>query len=214
MEQLIQFHRQKLQQENERLQETVELLQKEIGQAKDDVQIYKKELDLAKSLIAQFNFEKEDSSHKCNVLSEQNLVRHNSNQNSAFSSYEKRTDPIANYEQHSENNQSNASIRSNNFFQAMNLNIPANIQPETELEKLLMLKLTVCQDELRKEHERWKTEKGKVIEYQKRLQLNYLQVLHKNRLLESEVQQLTGELAEQDFHLLEESIRSSPTFSS
>jgi vacuolar-type H+-ATPase subunit H len=42
-----------------------------------------------------------------------------------------------------------------------------------------------------KEREQWKDEKNKVIRYQKQLQLNYLQMFNKNRMLEAEVEQLT-----------------------
>lgn len=56
--------------------------------------------------------------------------------------------------------------------------------------------------ELEQERQNWKAEKEKVIDYQKRLQLSYLQILHKNRLLELDVQQLTGEMAELDIRQL------------
>jgi len=44
------------------------------------------------------------------------------------------------------------------------------------------------------ERAQWLEEKTKVINYQKQLQLNYVQMTRKNKLLEAEVQQLTGEL--------------------
>lgn len=59
-----------------------------------------------------------------------------------------------------------------------------------------------CRLELEQERQNWKAEKEKVIDYQKRLQLSYLQILHKNRLLELDVQQLTGEMAELDIRQL------------
>lgn len=59
-----------------------------------------------------------------------------------------------------------------------------------------------CRHEFERERQDWKAEKEKVIDYQKRLQLSYLQVLHKNRLLELDVQQLTGEMAAIDIRQL------------
>lgn len=55
--------------------------------------------------------------------------------------------------------------------------------------------------EFERERQGWALEKEKVVDYQKRLQLVYLQVLHKNRLLELDVQQLTGEMAELDVRM-------------
>lgn len=52
--------------------------------------------------------------------------------------------------------------------------------------------------EFERERQGWALEKEKVVDYQKRLQFVYLQVLHKNRLLELDVQQLTGEMAALD----------------
>lgn len=59
-----------------------------------------------------------------------------------------------------------------------------------------------CRREFEQERQGWKEEKEKVIDYQKRLQLSYLQMLHKNRLLELDVQQLTGEMAAIDIRQL------------
>lgn len=48
--------------------------------------------------------------------------------------------------------------------------------------------------EFEREHDRWLDEKRRVIDYQKKLQLNYVQMARKNRILESDVEQLTAEI--------------------
>ncbi|ESO99065.1 hypothetical protein LOTGIDRAFT_173993 [Lottia gigantea] len=53
-----------------------------------------------------------------------------------------------------------------------------------------------------KEREQWLDEKNKVIRYQKQLQLNYVQMYRKNRMLEAEVEQLTLELENRDLKLM------------
>ena len=53
----------------------------------------------------------------------------------------------------------------------------------TELEKLLAT-----------EREQWMDEKNKVVRYQRHLQLNYVQMYRKNKMLEADVEQLTLEL--------------------
>ena len=45
-----------------------------------------------------------------------------------------------------------------------------------------------------RQHEQWLDEKRRVIDYQKQLQLNYVQIARKNKLLEADVQQLTAEV--------------------
>lgn len=57
-------------------------------------------------------------------------------------------------------------------------------------------------DVLEKEREQWADEKNKVIRYQKQLQLNYVQMYRKNKLLEAEVEQLTLELESRDIKLM------------
>ncbi|XP_069139723.1 leucine zipper putative tumor suppressor 2 homolog isoform X2 [Argopecten irradians] len=57
-------------------------------------------------------------------------------------------------------------------------------------------------DILEKEREQWADEKNKVIRYQKQLQLNYVQMFRKNKLLEAEVEQLTLELESRDIKLM------------
>ncbi|XP_060068027.1 leucine zipper putative tumor suppressor 2 homolog [Ylistrum balloti] len=57
-------------------------------------------------------------------------------------------------------------------------------------------------DTLEKEREQWADEKNKVIRYQKQLQLNYVQMFRKNKLLEAEVEQLTLELESRDIKLM------------
>jgi len=45
-----------------------------------------------------------------------------------------------------------------------------------------------------RQREQWLDEKRRVIDYQKQLQLNYVQIARKNKLLEADVQQLTSEV--------------------
>ena len=45
-----------------------------------------------------------------------------------------------------------------------------------------------------RQRDQWLDEKRRVIDYQKQLQLNYVQIARKNRLLEADVQQLTAEI--------------------
>jgi len=45
-----------------------------------------------------------------------------------------------------------------------------------------------------RQREQWLDEKRRVIDYQKQLQLNYLQIARKNKLLEADVHQLTAEI--------------------
>lgn len=62
--------------------------------------------------------------------------------------------------------------------------------------------LQIKSDKFEKEREQWKDEKNKVIRYQKQLQLNYLQMYNKNRMLEAEVEQLTLDLENRDIKLM------------
>ena len=70
-----------------------------------------------------------------------------------------------------------------------------------ELDKL-RLELLVNKEEHDKEREQWLEEKNKVIMYQKQLQLNYVQMFRKNKVLEAEVEQLTLELESRDLKLM------------
>lgn len=70
-----------------------------------------------------------------------------------------------------------------------------------ELDKL-RLELLVNKEEHDKEKEQWLEEKNKVIMYQKQLQLNYVQMFRKNKVLEAEVEQLTLELESRDMKLM------------
>lgn len=70
-----------------------------------------------------------------------------------------------------------------------------------ELDKL-RLELLVNKEEHDKEREQWLEEKNKVIMYQKQLQLNYVQMFRKNKVLEAEVEQLTLELESRDMKLM------------
>ena len=57
--------------------------------------------------------------------------------------------------------------------------------------------------EFTKERDQWLEEKNKVIRYQKHLQLNYVQMYRKNKVLESEVEQLTLDLEKKDLSLMD-----------
>lgn len=70
-----------------------------------------------------------------------------------------------------------------------------------ELDKL-RLEMLVNKEEHDKEREQWLEEKNKVIMYQKQLQLNYVQMFRKNKVLEAEVEQLTLELESRDMKLM------------
>ncbi|XP_060595679.1 leucine zipper putative tumor suppressor 2 homolog isoform X1 [Ruditapes philippinarum] len=70
-----------------------------------------------------------------------------------------------------------------------------------ELNKL-RLEMLVNKEEHEKEKEQWLEEKNKVIMYQKQLQLNYVQMFRKNKVLEAEVEQLTLELESRDMKLM------------
>ncbi|XP_052772528.1 leucine zipper putative tumor suppressor 2 homolog [Mya arenaria] len=70
-----------------------------------------------------------------------------------------------------------------------------------EVEKL-RLDVLVNKEEHDKEKEQWLEEKNKVIMYQKQLQLNYVQMFRKNKVLEAEVEQLTLELESRDMKLM------------
>jgi len=49
-------------------------------------------------------------------------------------------------------------------------------------------------EEFERQREQWLDEKRRVIDYQKQLQLNYVQIARKNKLLEADVHQLTAEI--------------------
>lgn len=70
-----------------------------------------------------------------------------------------------------------------------------------EMDKI-KLELLVNKEEFEKEKEQWLEEKNKVIMYQKQLQLNYVQMFRKNKVLEAEVEQLTLELESRDMKLM------------
>ncbi|CAG2233850.1 unnamed protein product [Mytilus edulis] len=78
------------------------------------------------------------------------------------------------------------------------INIALLRQEIKELREALQIK----SDQFEKEREQWKDEKNKVIRYQKQLQLNYLQMYNKNRMLEAEVEQLTLDLENRDIKLM------------
>ena len=76
-------------------------------------------------------------------------------------------------------------------------------QTESPLEAAkLKQQLKSSQEAFEKERDQWHVEKDKVIRYQKQLQLNYVQMCRKNRMLEQEVQQLTLELENRDISLM------------
>ena len=49
-------------------------------------------------------------------------------------------------------------------------------------------------DDFERQRQQWLDEKRRVIDYQKQLQLNYVQIARKNKLLEADVHQLTAEI--------------------
>jgi len=49
-----------------------------------------------------------------------------------------------------------------------------------------------------RQREQWLDEKRRVIDYQKQLQLNYIQIARKNKLLEADIHQLTAEIEHQE----------------
>ena len=65
-----------------------------------------------------------------------------------------------------------------------------------ELEKLRE-DLSICRKQLTLDREQWLEEKNRVISYQRHLQLNYVQMLQRNKVLQEELQQLTMELERQ-----------------
>jgi len=54
--------------------------------------------------------------------------------------------------------------------------------------------LDAKRDDFERQREQWLDEKRRVIDYQKQLQLNYVQIARKNKLLEADVHQLTAEI--------------------
>ena len=75
----------------------------------------------------------------------------------------------------------------------------------------LRAELLQCRSDLEKhrenyfsERDQWLDEKNKVIRYQKHLQLNYVQMYRKNKLLEKEVEQLLVEIENKDLKLMGE----------
>lgn len=77
-----------------------------------------------------------------------------------------------------------------------------DIDYSNDLEKL-KAEHSVSEDAFKREREQWLEEKNKVIRYQKHLQLNYVQMYRKNKVLESEVEQLTLELEKRDICLMD-----------
>lgn len=67
-------------------------------------------------------------------------------------------------------------------------------QQEVLEESAARKELERCREDFTREREQWLAEKNKVILYQKQLQLNYVQILQRNKRLEAEVEQLAVEL--------------------
>ena len=74
---------------------------------------------------------------------------------------------------------------------------------KVELAKLKMAMEKTCA-QFEQERTQWLDEKNKVIRYQKHLQLNYVQMYRKNKMLETEVEQLMVELENRDLKLTSE----------
>ena len=72
-----------------------------------------------------------------------------------------------------------------------------------ELAKLKVAMEKTCL-QFERERAQWLDEKNKVIRYQKHLQLNYVQMYRKNKMLETEVEQLMVELENRDLKLTSE----------
>ncbi|XP_013383122.1 leucine zipper putative tumor suppressor 2 homolog [Lingula anatina] len=70
-----------------------------------------------------------------------------------------------------------------------------------ELQKSKKL-LDESREQMENEKHQWFAEKDKVVRYQKQLQLNYVQMYRKNRMLESEIEQLTLELENRDMKMI------------
>ena len=77
--------------------------------------------------------------------------------------------------------------------------------PDSQLEKLDK-ELSDTKAIFLHEKEQWMDEKNKVVRYQKHLQLNYVQVMRKNKMLEDEVEQLTLELESRDIKLMTDGV--------
>ena len=88
--------------------------------------------------------------------------------------------------------------------------LPSDVNRTGEIEELRVelakLKTAMEQTCVQFEQERsqWLDEKNKVIRYQKHLQLNYVQMYRKNKMLETEVEQLMVELENRDLKLTSE----------
>lgn len=92
---------------------------------------------------------------------------------------------------------SNPDSRSSSSFDGLGLVESFKVDLSVARKQLDELKAT-----LEQERSQWVEEKTKVINYQKHLQLNYVQMARKNKLLEIEVQQMTSELERHDTECL------------
>jgi chromosome segregation ATPase len=95
----------------------------------------------------------------------------------------------------------NLSSKSNSSLSNESNKDKAILQLQKELEELRE-GLVGRSEVFEKEKEQWLDEKNKVIRYQKQLQLNYVQMYNKNKMLEAEVEQLTLELESRDMKLM------------
>ena len=88
--------------------------------------------------------------------------------------------------------------------------LPSDIHRRAEIEELKveLAKLKTAMEktcaQFEQERTQWLDEKNKVIRYQKHLQLNYVQMYRKNKMLETEVEQLMVELENRDLKLTSE----------
>ena len=88
--------------------------------------------------------------------------------------------------------------------------LPSDIHRRGEIEELKveLAKLKTAMEktcaQFEQERTQWLDEKNKVIRYQKHLQLNYVQMYRKNKMLETEVEQLMVELENRDLKLTSE----------
>ncbi|KAK3095538.1 hypothetical protein FSP39_015871 [Pinctada imbricata] len=96
---------------------------------------------------------------------------------------------------------SSANSKTSSPLRAVDIKDGSMENVEVEIRKL-RAQLEEVQDNFEKEKEQWLDEKNKVIRYQKQLQLNYVQMYNKNKMLEAEVEQLTLELESRDLKLM------------
>ncbi|XP_074642909.1 leucine zipper putative tumor suppressor 2 homolog [Tubulanus polymorphus] len=106
-----------------------------------------------------------------------------------------------------ENNSVSDKLSENSVSQTMLSLDSGVIEENKELLDATVLRLRAellqQREEFETEREIWLEEKNKVICYQKQLQLNYVQMYRKNKMLEADIEQLTLDLERRDMQLLD-----------